>query len=212
MDHAAPIDKTALVGGENGAPAPAASADDLASSVVQMHAGERIVVNAALIAAHQAASSPHSIRALRADLKAFDRWCRRHTRIALPATPGTVADYLDARAGQGSKPASLGRYKASIAKIHQLLDLKDPTPASLVKLRLQAIRRRLGTAQRQARPLRFKGRCATSSGMRPAASTCGRCSKAARRIWRACEIAHCCLLVTIPVCVPRSWSRLRSST
>ena len=38
-----------------------------------------------------------------------------------------------------------------------MLDLKDPTPASLVKLRLQAIRRRLGTAQKQARPLRFKG-------------------------------------------------------
>ncbi|WP_340318065.1 integrase [Rhizorhabdus argentea] len=122
-----------------------------------MRAGDRIVVNEGLIAAYQAASSPHSIRALKSDLEAFDLWCRRHNRIALPATPETVADYLDARAGHGSKPASLGRYKASIAKIHLLLDLKDPTPASLVKLRLQAIRRRLGTAQKQARPLRFKG-------------------------------------------------------
>ncbi|MEG8219289.1 tyrosine-type recombinase/integrase [Sphingomonas sp. HH69] len=122
-----------------------------------MRAGTRIVVNEALIAAYQAASSPHSIRALKSDLEAFDLWCRRYNWIALPATPETVADYLDARAEKGSKPASLGRYKASIAKIHQLLDLKDPTPASLVKLRLQAIRRRLGTAQRQARPLRFKG-------------------------------------------------------
>jgi hypothetical protein len=68
-----------------------------------------------------------------------------------------VADYLDARAGKGSKPASLGRYKASIAKIHQLLDLKDPTQAPLVKLRLAAVRREKGTAQKQARPLRFKG-------------------------------------------------------
>jgi integrase len=78
-------------------------------------------------------------------------------RIALPATPEVIADYLDARAGQGAKPASLGRYKASIAKIHQLLDLKDPTQAALVKLRLRAIRRDKGTAQAQARPLRFKG-------------------------------------------------------
>lgn len=77
--------------------------------------------------------------------------------MSLPATPETVADYLDARAEKGSKPASLSRYKASIAKIHLLLDLKDPTPASLVKLRLQAIRRRVGTEQKQARPLRFKG-------------------------------------------------------
>lgn len=157
MDHTAAIDETALVTGESGAPAPTASADDLSWAVVKMRAGDRIVVNEALIAAYQAASSPHSIRALKSDLEAFDRWCRRHSRIALPASPETVADYLDARAEKGSKPASLGRYKASIAKIHLLLDLKDPTPASLVKLRLQAIRRRLGTAQKQARPLRFKG-------------------------------------------------------
>ncbi len=157
MDQAASIDENALTAGETSAPAPAVSADDLSWAVVKMRAGERIVVDEALIAAYQAASSPHSIRALKSDLEAFDLWCRRHNRVALPATPETVADYLDARAGKASKPASLGRYKASIAKIHLLLDLKDPTPASLVKLRLQAIRRRLGTAQMQARPLRFKG-------------------------------------------------------
>lgn len=130
---------------------------DLAWAVTQMRAGDRIRLDDTLFAAFEAASSPHSLRALRSDLEAFDLWCRRTGRIALPATPQVVADYLDARAGQGAKPASLARYKASIAKIHQLLDLKDPTPASLVKLRLQAIRRRLGTAQKQARPLRFKG-------------------------------------------------------
>ncbi|WP_230190038.1 site-specific integrase [Sphingobium sp. CECT 9361] len=130
---------------------------DLSWAVVKMHAVERIVVNEALIAAYQAASSPHSIRALKSDLEAFDLWCRRHNRVALPATPETVADYLDARAEKGTKPASLSRYKASIAKIHLLLDLKDPAQALLVKLRLQAIRRRLGTAQKQARPLRFRG-------------------------------------------------------
>jgi integrase len=134
-----------------------ATVPELAWTATQMRAGERIVVNEELIAAYQAASSPHSIRALKADLEAFDLWCRRANRIALPATPEVVADYLDARAGQGAKPASLGRYKASIAKIHQLLDLKDPTQAELVKLRLRAIRREKGTAQAQARPLRFKG-------------------------------------------------------
>ena len=156
MEHAGKIDESALTPGEKQA-LPAASVDDLSWAVVKMRAGQRIVVNEALLAAYQAASSPHSIRALKSDLEAFDLWCRRMARIALPATPETVADYLDGRAGQGSKPASLGRYKASIAKIHQLLDLKDPTSASLVKLRLQAIRRSLGTAQKQARPLRFKG-------------------------------------------------------
>lgn len=133
------------------------SSTDLAWTVVNMRAGERITVNEALLSAYQSASSPHSIRALKSDLEAFDLWCRRTGRIALPATPETVADYCDARAGQGAKPASLSRYKASIAKIHQLLDLKDPTQAELVKLRLRAIRRDKGVAQVQARPLRFKG-------------------------------------------------------
>lgn len=110
-----------------------------------------------LIAAYQAASSLHSIRALKSHVEAFDAWCRSANRIALPATAETVADYLDARAGKGSLPASLSRYKASIAKIHQPLDLKDPTPAPLVMLRMQAVRREKGAAQKQARSLRFKG-------------------------------------------------------
>ncbi|MBJ7440863.1 MAG: integrase [Sphingopyxis sp.] len=156
MDCPIHLDDNPLIAGEL-EPVPTASAEDLSWAVVKMRAVERIIVNELLIAAYQAASSPHSIRALKSDLEAFDAWCRRHNRIALPTTPETVADYLDARAEQGSKPASLGRYKASIAKIHLLLDLKDPTPAPLVKLRLQAICRRLGTAQKQARSLRFKG-------------------------------------------------------
>lgn len=106
-----------------------AAQSDLAWAIVQVRAGERIVINEALIAAYQRSSSPHSIRALKSDIEAFDAWCRGRNRVSLPATPETVADYLDARAEKGSKPASLGRYKASIAKIHQLLDLKDPTSA-----------------------------------------------------------------------------------
>src|SRR3546814_758959 len=157
MDDAAPPNESALTAGGNSTPPPGATANDLSWAVVQMRAGERIIVNEPLLAAYQAASSPHSIRALKSDLEAFDLWCRRTSRIALPASPEIVSDYLDARAGQGAKPASLGRYKASIAKIHQLLDLKDPTQAELVKLRLRAIRREKGTAQAQARPLRFKG-------------------------------------------------------
>ena len=134
-----------------------AAQGDLAWAIVQMRAGERIVINEALIDAYQRSSSPHSIRALKSDVDAFDAWCRRMNRIALPASAETVADYLDARAAKGGRPASLARYKASIAKIHHLLELKDPTSAPLVKLRLAAVRREKGTAQKQARPLRFKG-------------------------------------------------------
>lgn len=97
--------ETAVAAPEASLPAVRASAD-LAWTVVQMRAGERITINEALIAAYQAASSPHSIRALKSDVEAFDAWCRRTNRIALPATAETVADYLDARAGKRSRPAS----------------------------------------------------------------------------------------------------------
>ena len=156
MEHAIQPDERALDFADTGGLV-AASANDLAWAVTAMRAGERVVINEPLFAAYQAASSPHSIRALKSDLEAFDLWCRRTGRIALPATPEIVADYLDARAGQGARPASLSRYKASIAKLHQLLDLKDPTQAELVKRRLRAIRRDKGVAQVQARPLRVKG-------------------------------------------------------
>jgi hypothetical protein len=151
--------ESAEKGGSSGAVVARAAAPlpDIAWTATQMRAGARIVIDAELFAAFEAASSRHSLRALKSDLEAFDSWCRRTKQIALPATPELVAAYLDARAGQGAKPASLARYKASIAKIHQLLDLKDPTQAELVKLRLRAIRRAKGTAQDQARPLRFKG-------------------------------------------------------
>ena len=137
---------------------PASGAEiDLAWEVTKLGDGQAITIDKALIDAFQAASSLHTLRAIKNDLEAFDLWCRRTGQVALPATPERVADYLDARARQGAKPASLARYKASIAKIHQLLDLKDPTKAELVKLRLRAIRREKGSAQAQARPLRFKG-------------------------------------------------------
>lgn len=138
-------------------PRATAEGKDLAWEITKLQAGATITVSSELVAAYQAASSPHSIRALSSDIEAFDLWCRRAGRTTLPATAETVGDYLDARAENGSKPASLARYKASIGKVHQLLELKDPTQAQLVKLRLAAIRRRVGTAQKQARPLRFKG-------------------------------------------------------
>jgi len=78
--------KTAVAPSEADLPAVRAPVD-LAWTIVQMRAGERITVNEALIAAYQAASSPHSIRALKSDVEAFDAWCRRSNRIALPA-PG----------------------------------------------------------------------------------------------------------------------------
>ena len=110
-----------------------------------------------LLVAFAAAAAPNSLRALTSDFVAFEAWCRRRGVPALPAAAAAVADYLRARDAAGAAPASLARYKASISRVHVLSRLADPTRDPLVTLTLRAVRRARGTAQKQARPLRFKG-------------------------------------------------------
>lgn len=122
-------------------------------------------VSPELLAAYAGAAAPNSLRAFRSDVLMFDAWCRSTGRVALPAHATTVRDYLLHRAAQsaahgaahGSAPATLGRYKASIARLHRLCRVPDPTQDDLVKLTLQALRREKGVAQKQARPLRYRG-------------------------------------------------------
>ncbi len=110
-----------------------------------------------LLNAFAAQCPPNTLRALRNDFETFDLWCRRSRLSALPAEPSSVATYLNHRADDGAKTASLARYVASIAKIHRLLDLNDPTKNETVRLTLYGLRRKNGSAQTQAKALRFKG-------------------------------------------------------
>ena len=120
------------------------------------HMAER-AIDRALFTAFAKAASPNTLRAFRGDVLAFDDWCRSRGIPVMPATPQTVADFLTQRAEAGNAPASLVRYKASIAKLHKLCRAPDPCQDELVKLTLAAHRRNVGTAQKQARPLRFRG-------------------------------------------------------
>ena len=116
-----------------------------------------VLIDSALRQASAAAAAPNTLRAFRADVSAFDTWCRVQGRKSLPATPQTLAAFLQHRAGQGAAPASLTRYRASIAKLHRLCRVVDPGQDELVKLTMAALRRDIGVAQAQARPLRFRG-------------------------------------------------------
>lgn len=116
-----------------------------------------IRIDADLVAAYIRATSSNSRRALIGDVRTFMHWCRSRGLVALPAAPTLIGTYLEARAAEGAAPASLGRYKASLARMHTLLGLSDPTRDLLVTLTLRGIRRTAGVGQRQARPLRFKG-------------------------------------------------------
>lgn len=119
--------------------------------------GPGVLIDRELLQAYAAAAAPNTLRAFRADVSAFDTWCRVQGLKSLPASPHTLAAFLQQRAGKGAAPASLTRYRASIAKLHRLCRLPDPGQDELVKLTTAAHRREVGVAQAQARPLRFRG-------------------------------------------------------
>ncbi|CAH0498833.1 hypothetical protein NVSP9465_03927 [Novosphingobium sp. CECT 9465] len=148
--------KTVVAAPEATLPVVGASAD-IAWTIVQMRAGERITVNEALIAAYQGASSPHSIRALKSDVEAFDAWCRAH-QPDRAAGDGRDRGRLSRRAGREGEPAGL-------AIPLQGVDRQDPPAARAQGSDAGAAGEaaapdgapREGAAQKQARPLRFKG-------------------------------------------------------
>jgi integrase len=91
-------------------------------------------------------------RAYRTDWGCFLSWCAQEGHEALPASPGVVAEFLVWRSST-DKPATLSRRLAAINAAHQLADLPSPTGTSLVSLTLSGIRRTVGSAQRQVRPI-----------------------------------------------------------
>lgn len=116
-----------------------------------------IAIDEALIDAARRAMSPNSWRALRADLRVFNAWATDRRLNVLPALPSTVASFLRDQAELGKKASTLSRYATSIARLHSLARLADPTKDELVRLELKAQRRAIGVRQRQAKGLRFRG-------------------------------------------------------
>lgn len=64
-------------------------------------------------------------------------WCEGRGACALPATPGSVADYLVECNGAGLALATLKAYCAAISVAHQAAGLDSPTRALLVRKTLQ---------------------------------------------------------------------------
>lgn len=99
------------------------------------------------------AYAPNTIRAYRADMEEFIRYCRRERKSALPADPTIVAAFLLSTMHQGIRSATIRRKVASISAIHRLGEYGDPTKHPQVKLAIRKIHRQLGTRYRQAFPI-----------------------------------------------------------
>lgn len=135
---------------------------------VRALAPERVIIDPSLIEAAARAWSANTVRAFLSDVRLWDTWCRLSGATAGEATPQTVAAYVRALAGQdhdspaarATEPraaATIARYLVSIGWAYRMAGRDDPTAAPLVRLEHKAARKVLGTKQRQARGIRFKG-------------------------------------------------------
>ncbi len=96
------------------------------------------------------AYAPNTIRAYKADMEEFIRYCEKRDLEALPASPKTVAEFLVSVIGTGPKSATIRRKVSSISAIHRLSNLSDPTKHPDVKIAIRKMHRQLGRSFEQA--------------------------------------------------------------
>ena len=70
------------------------------------------------------------------DFRLFKAWCEVRGVSSLPASPETVAAFLAAVTGNGTKPSTLARRVAAIRYAHKLAQLDTPTDPEAVKATL----------------------------------------------------------------------------
>lgn len=97
------------------------------------------------------AYSENTLRSYRADFRLFEAWCRSNDLAALPAAPATVAAFL-ASALPTMATSTLRRRLVSIAKIHRLFKLRNPTEDEDVRIALRRAER-----SRHCRPAQALG-------------------------------------------------------
>ena len=96
---------------------------------------------------------PNTLRAYRADLQEFIRFCADKPFEALPAEPEAIAAFLLGTLNRGIKSSTVKRKVSSISAAHRLLSLTDPTKHPEVRITQRKIYRQLGTRFDQAYPL-----------------------------------------------------------
>ncbi|MGF3024056.1 tyrosine-type recombinase/integrase [Methylobacterium aquaticum] len=102
--------------------------------------------------AARGAFADNTVRAFAADSRIFAAWCRENDRTMLPATPETIAAFIDAQADIKSR-ATVERYRSSIAALHRAAGLHNPCADEIVRLAIKRMNRTKGRRQKQAEPL-----------------------------------------------------------
>jgi site-specific recombinase XerD len=104
---------------------------------------------AATIEKIEGAYSPSTIRAYKSNFESFIRFCDENNTSALPASSEIVASYIK-KLSSHLKSSSIKIAVASIAALHDLNSLKNPTQHPDVKIEMRRMYRVLGRYAKQA--------------------------------------------------------------
>ena len=99
-----------------------------------------------------AEKSDNTRRAYRSAAAQFVAYCSRVGRQPLPASAGTVADYLAHCADSGLKVSTIRLHAAAISHAHKLAGEASPLQVEAVKAVMRGVRRTLGVAPKQKAP------------------------------------------------------------
>jgi len=112
-----------------------------------------------------ASRSPRTLRAYELDWWDFTTWCKGQRLKSLPAAPTTVALYITHLADT-KKPSTISRRLVSIAQAHKAARYPSPTTDESVRLVHAGIRRTLGVAPREVKPI-------VTEDLKQMVATCG---------------------------------------
>ena len=97
----------------------------------------------------EGAYAPSTIRAYKSNFENFIKFCDENNTTALPASSEIVAGYIKKLSGH-FKSSSIKIAVASIAALHNLNSLNDPTQTPDVKIEMRRMYRTLGRYAKQA--------------------------------------------------------------
>jgi len=98
----------------------------------------------------EGAYAPATIRAYKANFEVFIRYCDENNVTALPAQPETISQFIRKISDGHLKSSSIKIAVASIAAIHSLNALDNPTQHPDVKIEMRRMYRTLGRYAKQA--------------------------------------------------------------
>lgn len=98
------------------------------------------------------ALSQSTLDAYRNDSRVFADWAAERGANTLPASPETVAAFLQDEATRWAT-ATVKRRAATISQMHRAAELPNPCQSQLVRLTLKGIGKKHGTDQKQAAPI-----------------------------------------------------------